>query len=328
MAQKKWTIILIVLFVLFLYVFFYFIIVTQQLERTVARLQYQPKHMSQYPHIVLISQVFDNPYWRKIENGAKEAAKQYNINIEYTGPLQTSIDEQVKLLEKAIASRVDGIIVQNLKDEAFTPLIDKAISRNIPVITIDADAPKSRRIAYVGTNNFEAGQLLGKAVVSRVDGERAIGVIIGTDTSENQRLRLQGFLSVIAEHPRLQVVSVTSSNISRIQASIQAEQMLRKHPNISVMVGTSALDAIGIRMAVKNLHRENIQIFGFDDVEETMEAIKEGDIVATVVQKPYDMGYSAVKLMVDHLSGKQIDKEHFTAIEVIDRQNVQQGRNK
>ncbi len=328
MAQKKWTISLIVLFSLFLYVLFHFIIVIQQLERSVARLHYQQKHTLQFPHIVLISQVFDNPYWRKIEEGAKEAAKQYNVDIEYIGPLQTSIDEQVKLLEKAIASRVDGIIVQNLKDEAFTPLIDKAISRNIPVITIDADAPKSRRIAYVGTNNFEAGRLLGQAVASRVEGKQEIGVMIGTDTSENQRLRLQGFLSVITEYPRLKVVSVASSNISRIQASIQAEQMLRKHPNISVMVGTSALDAIGIRMAIKNLHREDIQIFGFDDVEETMEAIKKGDIVATVVQKPYDMGYSAVKLMADHLSGKQIDKEHFTDTEVIDHQNIQQGRNK
>ncbi|MBB5355354.1 ribose transport system substrate-binding protein [Anoxybacillus mongoliensis] len=328
MAQKKWTISLIIFLVLFLYVFFHFITVTKQLEKTVAKLQHEQKMMSHFPHVILISQEFDNPYWRKIEQGAKEAGKQYDVNIEYIGPLRTSIEEQVKLLEKAIASRVDGIIVQNLKDEAFTPLIDKAISRNIPVITIDADAPKSRRIAYVGTNNFEAGRLLGQAVVSRVEGKQEIGVIIGTDTSENQRLRLQGFLSVITEYPRLKVVSVASSNISRIQASIQAEQMLRKQPNISVMVGTSALDAIGIRMAIKNLHREDIQIFGFDDVEETMEAIKEGDIVATVVQKPYDMGYSAVKLMADHLSGKQIDKEHFTATGVIDYQNIQQGRNK
>ncbi|AST07160.1 sugar-binding protein [Anoxybacillus flavithermus] len=328
MAQKKWTISLIVLLLLFLYVFFHFITVTKQLEKTVAKLQHEQKETSHLPHVILISQEFDNPYWRKIEQGAKEAGKNYDVNIEYIGPLRTSVDEQVKLLEKAIASRVDGIIVQNLKDEAFIPLIDKAISRNIPVITIDADAPKSRRIAYVGTNNFEAGQLLGKAVVSRVEGERELGVMIGTDTSENQRLRLQGFLSVIAEHPRLKVVSVASSNISRIQASIQAEQMLRKHPHISVMVGTSALDAIGIRMATKNLHRQDIQIFGFDDVEETIEAIQQGDIVATVVQKPYDMGYSAVKLMVEHLSGKQIQKEHFTAIEVIDRQNVQQERNK
>ncbi|CUA80213.1 sugar-binding protein [Anoxybacillus suryakundensis] len=328
MAQKKWTISLIILLVLFLYVFFHFITVTKQLEKTVAKLQHEQKMMSHFPHVILISQEFDNPYWRKIEQGAKEAGKQYDVNIEYIGPLRTSIEEQVKLLEKAIASRVDGIIVQNLKDEAFTPLIDKAISRNIPVITIDADAPKSRRIAYVGTNNFEAGRLLGQEVASRVEGKQEIGIMIGTDTSENQRLRLQGFLSVITEYPRLKVVSVASSNISRIQASIQAEQMLRKHPNISVMVGTSALDAIGIRMAIKNLHREDIQIFGFDDVEETMEAIKEGDIVATVVQKPYDMGYSAVKLMADHLSGKQIDKEHFTATGVIDYQNIQQGRNK
>ncbi|GMB08046.1 sugar-binding protein [Thermolongibacillus altinsuensis] len=323
MTDKKWTMSLIILFFLFLYVLFHFIASTQKLEKTVEQLQQASHSAPQMPHFVLISQEFDNPYWRKIEQGAKAAANQYGVNVEYIGPLRTSMDEQMKLLEKAIASRVDGIIVQSLNDKYFTPLIDKAISRNIPVITIDTDAPMSRRLAYVGTNNFEAGQLLGKAVASRVKGKKKIGVIIGSDTAENQQLRLKGFQSVIAQHPHLTIVAVSSSNISRIQASIQAERMLRAHPDISVMVGTSALDAIGILMATKNLQRDDIEIFGFDDVEETLQAIQHGKIVATVIQKPYDMGFSAVKLMMDHLSAREIEKEHFTSIEVIDKTNVQ-----
>ncbi|MCZ0754170.1 sugar-binding protein [Anoxybacillus sp. J5B_2022] len=324
MTNKRWTISLILLFFLFLYVLFHFVIATQKIERTVEQLQQTAQPTKSLPHFVLISQEFDNPYWRKVEQGAKEAAKQYDVNVEYIGPLRTNMDEQMKLLEKAIASRVDGIIVQSLNDARFTPLIDKAIARNIPVITIDTDAPKSRRLAYVGTNNFEAGQLLGKTVASRVSGNNKIGVIIGSDTSANQQLRLQGFQSIIAQHPGLSIVAVSASNISRIQASIQAEKMLRMYPDISVMVGTSALDAIGILMAMKNLDRGDVQIFGFDDVEETLEAIKQGKIVATVIQKPYDMGFSAVKLMVEHLAGKPIANEYFTATEIVDATNVEQ----
>lgn len=323
MTNKRWTISLILLFFLFLYVLFHFVIATKKIEQTVEQLQQTAQPAKPLPHFVLISQEFDNPYWRKVEQGAKEAAKKYHVNIEYIGPLRTNIDEQAKLLEKAIASRVDGIIVQSLNDARFTPLINKAIARNIPVITIDTDAPMSRRLAYVGTNNFEAGQLLGKAVASRVTGKKKIGVIIGSDTSENQRLRLQGFQSIIAQHPSLSIVTVSVSNISRFQASIQAGKMLRTYPDISVMVGTSALDAIGILMATENLDRSDVQIFGFDDVEETLQAIEQGKIVATVIQKPYDMGFSAVKLMVEHLSGKQIEKEHFTATEIVDKTNVE-----
>ncbi|MCL6586513.1 MAG: sugar-binding protein [Anoxybacillus sp.] len=324
MTNKRWTISLIVLFFLFLYVLFHFVAATQEMERTVEKLKQTARAEKTAPHFVLISQEFDNPYWRKVEKGAKAAAKQYRVNVEYIGPLRTNVDEQVKLLEKAIASRVDGIIVQSLNDAKFTPLINKAIARNIPVITIDTDAPKSKRLAYVGTNNFEAGQLLGKAVASRVSGSNKIGVIIGSETSENQQLRLQGFQSIIAQHPSLSVVALSVSNISRFQASIQAEKMLLTHPDITVMVGTSALDAIGILMATKNLDRDDIKIFGFDDVEETLDAIQQGKIVATVIQKPYDMGFSAVKLMVEHLEDKSIANEYFTATEIVDATNVEQ----
>ncbi|WP_027408832.1 sugar-binding protein [Anoxybacteroides tepidamans] len=322
MTNKRWTISLICMFFLFLYVLIHFVISTQRIEKTVEQLRQTARPSSSQPHFVLISQEFDNPYWRKIARGAKDAAKYYHINVEYIGPLRTSIDEQIKLLEKAIASRVDGIIVQSLNDSRFTPFINKAMDEHIPVITIDTDAPMSRRLSYVGTNNFAAGQLLGETVVSRAVGKKKIGVIIGSDASESQQLRLQGFKSVIERHPSFKIAAVASSNISRTQASIQAEIMLRAHPDISVMVGTSALDAVGILMATKNLHRDDIQIFGFDDVEETLQAIQQGKIAATVVQKPYDMGFSAVELMVEYLSGKNINKEHFTDTKVVDKTNV------
>ncbi|KXG10716.1 D-ribose-binding periplasmic protein [Anoxybacillus sp. P3H1B] len=324
MTNKKWTISLAVLFFLFLYVLIQFVVSTQKIEKTVEQLRQTVHSSPALPHFVLISQELDNLYWREIERGAKEAAKHYHVNVEYIGPLRTNMDEQMKLLEKAIASRVDGIIVQSLNDVRFTPLINKAMAQGIPVITIDTDAPLSRRLSYVGTNNLEAGKLLGQAVISRVNGKKKIGVIIGSDMSANQNLRLEGFRSVIAQNPLLSIAAIASSNISRIQASIQTEKMLRAHPDISVMVGTSALDAIGILMATKNLNRKDVQIFGFDNVTETLQAIRQGQIVATIIQQPYDMGYSAVELMVKHLSGQHIEKEHFTAIKIVDKTNVQQ----
>lgn len=85
--------------------FFHFITVTKQLEKTVAKLQHEQKAASHLPHIILISQEFDNPYWRKIEQGAREAGKQNNVNIEYIGPLRTSIKEFLFLLFLLLHSR-------------------------------------------------------------------------------------------------------------------------------------------------------------------------------------------------------------------------------
>jgi len=323
MSNKRWTLTFLFLIILFLYVFIQFIWTSKQMEETVEALDKRVSLHEEPPHFILIAQEFDNPYWRKVEKGAQDAAKKFQVEVEYVAPLRTSIVEQIKLLEKAIASKVDGIIVQSLDEEAFTPIINKAISKNIPIITIDTDAKASRRLSYVGTDNFAAGQLLGKTVVDMTTGQHKIGVIIGSESSDNQQERLDGFLSVIKQHPRLEVVEVQASNISRIQASIQADIMLRKYPDISVMVGTSALDAIGMTVAVKNLQRSDIQIFGFDDVEETLLAIKKGEITATIIQKPYEMGFIAVQLMSKHLQGQPIPNVYFTSSKKVDASNVQ-----
>ena len=318
MSEKRWTVSLIILFALFLYVFHHFAAATMRIEETVNRFDKRDEERPDRLHFVIIGQEYDNPYWRKVEKGASDAAHHLQVEVEYVGPLRTSVEEQLKLLEKAIASKVDGIIVQGLLDEAFTPVINKAIHRNIPVITIDTDAPSSKRLAYVGTNNYAAGRLLGEAIIERTRGNQKIGIIIGTETSENQKLRLKGLESVLERHPRFEIVAVRHSNISKIQASIQAEKILRTYPDISIMVGTSALDATGILIATKNLNRDDVQIFGFDDVEETIKAVGEGKIQAAVVQKPYSMGYDAVQLMYEYLKGRAIGELHFTPTELID----------
>jgi ribose transport system substrate-binding protein len=324
MGERKWTISLILLFVLFLYVLIHFVINTIHIEKTVQDLEDRKIVTKNKSHFIFISQEYDNPYWRKVEQGADDAADRLGVSLEYVGPFRTSAEEQIKLLEKAIASQVDGIIVQSLDEKTFTPVINKAISQHIPVITIDTDAPKSNRIAYVGTDNYAAGEQLGKTVAKFTKGSGKIGVIIGSDSSESQQMRLNGFLTIIKKYPKLHVVDILPSNISKIQATLQSESMLRNYKDISIMVGTSALDAVGILNATKNLHENKIKIFGFDDLEETLQAVSNQSIQATIIQKPNEMGFQSVRLLVDSLQGRGINKENFTPTEVVTKKNVYQ----
>ncbi|PEJ57788.1 sugar ABC transporter substrate-binding protein [Bacillus sp. AFS002410] len=327
MEEKKWSIILSVLFLLFVYVLIHFEINARNIENSVQKLQDREVEPKKKLHFVLISQEFDNPYWRKVQEGADVAAEKYGVNVEYIGPLRTSPEEQIKLLEKAIASQVDGIIVQSLDENTFSPVINKAVSQHIPVITIDTDAPKSKRIAYVGTNNFNAGEQLGRVVVEETGGVGKIGVIIGSEKSESQQARLNGFLNVVKKNPNLVVKEIESSNISIIQAKLQAENMMRNNKDISIMVGTSALDAIGILNASKNLKLNQVEIFGFDNIEGTLQAVQDDSIKATVIQKPYEMGYQSVGLLIDSLHGKAIHKENFTPTEVVTKETLIRRRN-
>ncbi|KGE18604.1 sugar-binding protein [Paenibacillus wynnii] len=323
--DKKWLAGVAVLFLVLAYLFIGFAHQSGKMGRIVQELHGHPGNLGHRYHIVLIEQERYHPYWEMVEKGAEKAAEKYGIDIEFTGPVRNNMDEQINLLEKAIAARVDAIIVQGLNGEKFTPVIDKAVQRGIPVITIDTDAPASKRLAYVGTDNVAAGESLGRLVVQTTGGSGKIGVIIGSELAENQLQRLNGLRNIVKQYENLEIVEVRSSNISHMEAIQQAADMLRVHPEINIMVGTSSTDALGVLQAAKSLKRDSLTIIGFDNQEATLAAIIRGEIKATIAQQPFLMGDTAVRLLHEHFQGKSLLPEYYTEVKVLDKHNAQEG---
>jgi ribose transport system substrate-binding protein len=273
-------------------------------------------------HFVFIVEEYGHPYWEMVATGAIDAAAKHNVLLEVVGPIRSNIPEHKKWLEKAVAAQVDGIITQGLDDVAETPVINRAISQGIPVITVDTDAAKSNRISYVGTDNYGSGMQLARHIIAHSSTPQTIGLISGAEGATNQRERVEGFLHILKEYPDFHVVASGFSNISRLKASQEAEQLLKEHPGITMMVGTSGLDALGIYDAAKRLHRTDIAIYGYDDIPETLELIRLGHVQASVVQKPYTMGFRAVELMVDYRNKKQILPVIYTGTKIIVKEDM------
>ncbi|MEF2965494.1 sugar-binding protein [Paenibacillus sp. M1] len=323
--DKAWFSVLLVCIFILAYLFIGFARYSGNIGVIVKELQGHAEAREHRYHVVLIEQERFHPYWEMIEKGAAQAAEQYGLDIEFAGAVRNNMTEQLDLLEKAIAARVDAIIVQGLNEESFKPVIDKAVKRGIPVLTIDTDAPDSRRLAYVGTDNVAAGEMMGRLVVKTAGGSGKIGVIIGSEMAESQNQRLEGLKRIVAQYPGLEIVDVRSSNISQMEAIQQAADMLRRHPEITIMVGTSATDALGVMQAAKSLRRDDLLIIGFDNQKETLEAITNGEIQATVSQQPFLMGEMAVRLLYEHFQGKPLRSTYHTEVKVLNESNVQEG---
>ncbi|WP_054027921.1 sugar-binding protein [Bacillus sp. FJAT-28004] len=322
MSNRKWNIGITILFIVFSSLLLSFFLSTLRIRALLQPILTSEVNPKPPYHVVLISQEIDNPYWRSIERGAKDAAAVYGMELEYTGPFRINPAEQIKLLEKAIAAKADALLVQGLSDPQYTALIDKAINYGIPVITIDTDAPNSRRLSYVGTNNLDAGKVMGELVAKSTGNRGQIAALIGNEQAPNQQLRLAGLREVISRYPELTLVEVRSSNISRLQAAGETEELLNQYPQLNVMVGLSALDAIGISEAVKSIRPKGLQIFAFDALDETLELIRSGIIHSTIVQQPYDMGNEAISQLNDYLHGKVLSEQHFTKTTVQGQQTL------
>jgi ribose transport system substrate-binding protein len=321
-SNKTWTWGLLSIFLVFCYFLFQFLSSTLKIDDLVRQMEQSKAADKPIKHVVLIAQELDNPFWRTVEKGAKEAAVQLGMKIDYMGPIRINPSEQTNLLEKSIAARPDAILVQGIKEQKYDLLISKAIDQGIPVITVDADEPGSRRLAYVGTDNREAGKRMGELVVKDAGAKGHIGVIIGSELADNQQLRLEGFRSVILNTPGFEIVAVRSSNISRIQAARQTEAILNQYASIQTIVGFSSLDAAGIVEGIKATNRADVRVFGFDDLEETKQGIAHGAIVASVVQQPKEIGSKSVYLLEEFFRGQSFPVKHFTTTDILDGKHL------
>ncbi len=232
-------------------------------------------------------------------------------------------DEHLRILKKAAAAKVDGIITQGLTEAEFVPVINEITDKNIPVVTIDTDAPTSRRVAYVGTDNYYAGFLAGRALAEDTKGKATVAIITGSLTAAHQQLRVRGFEDAVRQEKGIRIVAIEESHITRVQAAEKAYTILKKHPDVNAFYGTSALDAIGVAKVVEQFHREQkTYIIGFDTLPETIRYLQKGTIAATVVQEPYEMGYKAVKMMAEIVAGRDVPAVTNTETKVIRKKDL------
>lgn len=273
--------------------------------------------------ILLLAQVYQNPYWQIIKKGAEDAALSRKCIVEYDGPQTTNIPDSLKLFDMGIAAKVDGIITSVQDDNQYIPYIDKAAENGIPVITVDTDSKKSKRLAYVGTNNYEAGRSAGEQLVDLNLNSVNIGIIIGGIKITSQIEKVQGFKSYIKPYKNMKVIAMQDSNDDVMEAEFAARRMILEYPDLNCLYCTSSLDGIGAARAVIGFNKQgSIKIICFDDLPETLSYIKDGVIQASIVQRPYQMGYDSVNLIMDKLEGIESDGEYLMGIISVTKDNV------
>lgn len=275
------------------------------------------------PKIVLISHVYTNPYWQYVKMGAEKAAKERGAIISYEGPNVANAEEGVKLINMAYASKASGIITYVQEEEKYIKVINKVVESGIPLLTIDSDAEKSKRIAYIGTDNVQAGVEAAKEMIKRIGQNGNVGIIMGGKSVKNQIERVKGFKEYIEKNSKINISDIESSDSYLIEAELAAKKILTNNLKIDALLCTSALDGPGAAKAVMNMGLSGkVKIISFDDLPETLEYIEKGIITSTVVQRPYNMGYIAVNIMMNIIEGKKEEGIYYTDVVIVGKENV------
>jgi ribose transport system substrate-binding protein len=270
-----------------------------------------------------VMKFFGNPYWQEVARGMKQRADDFSILIDIQAATsESSPDKQLRLMEIMISKGYDAILISPQTSKNLMPAIIQAHSKGILLVNID-DAVLDDVEYFVGSNNYQMGIHAAEYFIHRYPEGRQVALLKGLDGTYTAMQRSKGFsdrlvgtsINIVAQHNcdwNLQKALDTSLNI------------LQNNPDIKGFYCNNDVMALGASEAVKRLNMEkNIDIIGTDGITAAYDAIKNGDLAATIDSFPYNTGLIAVDITLRILEGQQIPKMVFTPHQLITIKNIE-----
>lgn len=246
-------------------------------------------------------------HWQIKTIGMEDAAAELGVEFIYKyadGDLQ----QEVADIENFVEMGVDYIIVGPCNSEGIVPTIEEAQGKGVAIGTCDIGIDGADVASFVSSDNYGIGQLAAEYIGEQLGGSGQIAILTWPSASATAD-RAQGFLDKLAEsYPDIEIVAEQDCNADRSTALNAAESIIGAHPEVQFIWGANAEMALGAYAATQSTNRTDIKVVAVDTDGEVMDAIAGGtNLVATVSQDPYTMGYKAVENAVKYLKGEAVE---------------------
>jgi len=271
-------------------------------------------------------------FWKIAGAGIHKYEREGKVQVDLKLPSNGTAENQNQILQDLASQGYAGIAVSVIAPNDQVAVLDK-IAEKTNLITFDSDAPKSKRLLYIGTNNYAAGKALGGEIVKLLPKGGKIAVFVGNFGADNATQRLKGIQDAIAGH-NIEVVDKREDNTDRAKARANVEDIVNAHHDLAMVVGLWNYNGPAIAAALEGLGKKGKVLAAvFDEDDGTLAGIESGAIQATVVQKPFMFGYLASKWMHDlatkgEAARAALPPDHIidTGVDVIDKSNVDSFR--
>ncbi len=266
--------------------------------------------------IAYTPQTLSNPFFGVIGDHIRAEAEQNGYEVLIVDP-DYDVKKQSDQFDDFIAKNVTAIVLVPCDRLSVGPAVQAANKAGIPVFTVDAKcAAEGVKIeGHVGTDNFQGGELAGKAMIDALGEKGGKVLILDLKRAHSCVLRVEGFKKVINAHNKeatgkIEVVAELDGNGDRTKGYQSTADALQAHSDLDAIFAINDPSALGAYTAVKEAKREDkIKIIGFDGQLDGKQAIKEGKIYGDPIQHPDKMGKLIVQLVVKYQAGEEIQPE-------------------
>ncbi len=270
-----------------------------------------------------------HPFWKTVEAGARKAAEETGVKINWRGPiLENDRAQQIAVVQQFVGSKVSGIVLAPLDSTALVGPVRSAIDAKIPVVIMDSalngEAGKEFS-SFVATDNRRGGELGGEELARLLNGKGKVVLLRYIEGSASTNEREEGFLSVMKKHPGIEVtVSNRFAGPSISTAQDAAMNLIDKIREADCIFCPNDPSTQGMLLALRQNGLAGKKKFvGFDSSAPLVAALKRDQIDAIVAQNPYKMGYLSVKTAVAVIRGEKFEARVDTGCELVTKANLE-----
>lgn len=261
-------------------------------------------------------------FWEIVYQGIDEASMEFGVQVEITGPgYEKQINQQITILNRVIEKNPPLIILASTDYKRLSKPVKRAHDRNIPILLIDSGVDSNIPLSFIGTNNIDAGKKAGREMKRLITLSNRKDIAIVSHIKETT--------SAIDREVGARYSLKDESIIGTWYCDVEEDKAYRivlgllKNKDLGGIVALNEVVALGVARAISEQHaQDRVAFVAFDNAIPELTYLEEGIIKATVVQRPYNMGYLAVKTAVEYLRGEKIVSNIDTGSVLITKENM------
>ena len=265
-----------------------------------------------------------NPFFVTIQDKIKELVEANGDELIVTDP-GNDVTKQISQVEDMLSQNLDGLFMNPVDAQGIIPALDQAKAANVPMVGFDTQVgDMSYLVSYTGSNNYNAGKVVGEDLVKKCPKGGKI-IVLDSPTMQSVVDRTNGFLDAIKDHGFEIVAQQDAKGNLQVAMGI-AEDLLQAHSDVVAIFGGNDPTALGALAAANaaGIKKGKCFIYGIDGSPDIKKELASGTslIEGTGAQSPVAIAEKAVEIMYNHVEGKAVDKEYPVDTFLITADNV------
>lgn len=272
--------------------------------------------------IGVLMKTMSDAYSNKLGTAIEKYTKENYPNAEiFLMDGQADIAKQISQAEDVIAKQVDVILLNPQDADGSAQVLDLASDAGIPVVEVNTETTRTDYTSYIGSNDSEAGEIMGRFVTEQLDGEGQYAILEGEMGQSAQLLRYEGLENTILKEEGMECIGVLSARWQRDKAMSTTEDWLGKYPDLKAVICENDDMAMGTLQAAE-AQEKDIIIIGVDGIEDALKAVKDGRLSGSVLQDSEGQASSAIDVAVKVGLGEEVESRYNVPFQLITAENI------